>query len=207
MSSLTPESIIEHFVQQKNSSLASVVNSLLDEAKKVVEILKQNNPDNFQKVYQAFLLQQIKLVVTNVDVRFVRVDFIIQLIHQQVPAQFPSIIQELLSNLVQAYQIANPAYFIKNLIFQIEQLLDLALAQQMLSDDILPPLQTITQLEIKERDTSELQYHHIIKVLEVLQVIKTPKSVELILELTQHPSWNVRNLANQLLEQSLDDLV
>jgi len=157
------------------------------------------------QTYQDFLLQQIQLVLTKGDLKFARVDFLIQLLIQLNSPQLVSIIQAFLPQLIQVYQTASPKHFTKNLIFQIEQLLDLAVAQQTLSDSLVPHLQAITQLSIKENDTS-LQYHHITKVLEVLSVIKTSASLEIMMELTQHSSWNVRNLANQLLEQGLEGL-
>jgi len=204
MHSKAPESVIDSFIQQKNAHPATALDLLMQAVKKVIEILKQ---DHFKTSYHDFLLQQIKQVLTKDDLRFARVDFLIQLMIQQKPSQFSGIIQEFLPQLIQTYQTASSKHFIKTLIFQIEQLLDLAVAQQALNNAHLPYLQAITQLSIQESDASELQYHHITKVLEALAVIKTPESLDMMLALTQHSSWNVRNLANQLLEQGLEGLL
>ncbi|HAS41969.1 MAG TPA: hypothetical protein DCS93_15920 [Microscillaceae bacterium] len=204
MHSKAPESVIDNFILQKNRNLATKPDLLMSAVKKVIEILRQ---DYFETSYHDFLLQQIKQVLTKDDLRFARVDFLIQLMIQQKPSQFSGIIQEFLPQLIQTYQTSSSKHFIKTLIFQIEQLLDLAVAQQALNNAHLPYLQAITQLSILENDASELQYHHITKVLEALAVIKTPESLDMMLALTQHSSWNVRNLANQLLEQGLEGLL
>ena len=48
MHSRAPESIIESFIQQKNSNFVTSLDVLALEVKKVIEILKRDNPERFE---------------------------------------------------------------------------------------------------------------------------------------------------------------
>ena len=198
------ETIISSYVQFKNSFSNTTNLSLSEEAEKALSAFKVAQSGDVSQTYQAFLFGQVNLVMNEGDYQFARIDFLIQLMNQQIPSRFSDIYEKLIPCMIQAYQNPRKDYFIKNLIFQFEQLIDLAIAHKALDNQLLPHLHAIAQLEIEEKEGTELQHHHVMKVLEALHLITTTESLEAIVELTQHASWNVRNLAQQILDNHTD---
>lgn len=192
-----------------NQALRSV---LLKEVESVLAIFTKRTHEQYDnnsskteeefwlQSHNQFILQEVDKCIMEEDFHFARVDFLIQLIFTKPPIELYQVYLKLLPKLIKAYQVPLKGYHSLKLIFLLEQLVDFIFTRNNIDSRLIPHLHAIAKLEIKTDSPSDLTFHHVFKSLSALHSIDQTETIEIIAQFTQHPNWNVRNLAQQILD-------